>query len=120
MPTVDERARSMLAVAIETMTSEGDLRAKLVRDLPYHELSPGQQYALAALTTAISQLDEPRAAALEEAVSAIEQRIAAYVSTRAPGWQEVEHEGLQNIAAIRHQHQARCSGEGLIYVLDPT
>jgi hypothetical protein len=48
--------------------------------------------------------------ALEEAAKACEERAAAYVNTKAPGWHEVAHECAQCAAAIRNIEKGTTSG----------
>lgn len=91
MPTVDERARSMLLAALER---EGWKPFPISR----FWTSGSGRASLAALATAIIQLDEARAVALEEAARVAEKRAEerfAELGTREPDTNATYYEGRQ-------------------------
>lgn len=93
MPTVDERARAMLADHYDVIKfhgQAGEIRQGLLQMLPI-----GQQVAVAALTTALKLADEARAVALEEAARVAE------ASTCNPEVHSDEFNGTYRVATER-------------------
>lgn len=93
MPTVDERAREMLRKHVPWYSmTDAEIE---------HGCSVLAREAVAALTSALDQLDEARAVALEEAAIAIEtQKVSAPFAERDPNLAASINRAIDRLATI--------------------